>query len=78
MFDVTKKPLLTPLQCSQARNGANKDLLRSVMASARRMNFVIKENELIDTMALDAALKGRDVTERFALKSALAKLALIP
>jgi hypothetical protein len=78
MFDITKKPLLTPIQCAAAKNGANKDLLRSVMAQAKRMGFVIKENEIVDTVALDAALAGKDVTERLSLKAALAKMSLIP
>jgi hypothetical protein len=75
---LPKRQLMTPLQASQVKNGANRDLLRSVMASARRMGFVIDMDKQVDSVALDAALKGRDVTERLALKSALAKLALIP
>jgi hypothetical protein len=37
--DLPKRPLLTPLQASQAKGGANKDLLRSVQARAARMGF---------------------------------------
>jgi hypothetical protein len=77
MFDI-KKPPLTPIQAAAAKNGANKDLLRSVMAQAKRMGFVIKENEIIDTVALDAAMAGKDVTQRLAIKSALTKMSLIP
>jgi Tfp pilus assembly ATPase PilU len=76
--DLPKRPLLTPLQASQARNGANKDLLRSVMAQAARMGYQIKDNELVDMVALNAALKGQEVGARLALKAALHKLALIP
>ena len=73
------RPILTTLQASQAKGGANLDLLRSVMASARRLGIRIDiDDKHIDVIALDAALKRRDVVERLAIKSALAKLALIP
>jgi hypothetical protein len=72
------KPLLTPMQAAAAHNGRNKDLLRSVTAQAKRLGFLIQENELIDVNKLDAAMAGKNVTERLAIKSALAKLALIP
>ena len=77
MFD-TRKPLLTPTQCSAANGGKNRDLLNSVVAQARRLGFTIKENEHVDVVALDKAMAGKDITQRLAIKSALAKLALIP
>jgi hypothetical protein len=75
---LPKRPLLTPVQCAAAKNGANRDLLRSVTAQAKRMGYTIEDDKHVDVGKLDAAMKGRDVTERLALKSALAKLALIP
>jgi hypothetical protein len=53
--------------------------LRSVLAQARRMGCEIKDDELISTTALDAALKGnKDISARLAIKAALAKMSLIP
>jgi hypothetical protein len=76
--DLPKRPLLTPLQCSQAKNGANADLLRSVMARAARLGFKIEDDKLVDVVAMDAAMRGKDVVERLSIKATLAKLALIP
>jgi hypothetical protein len=76
--DLPKRPLLTPMQAAEAKGGRNRDLLKSVMAQAKRLGFTIKENEHVDVVALDAAMAGKDVTQRLAIKSALAKLALIP
>ena len=76
--DRPKRPLLTPMQCSQAKGGANKDLLRSVQARAARIGFRFEINDLhIDIAAFDAAAKGKDVSERLALKAAMHKLGLI-
>jgi hypothetical protein len=72
------RPLLTPLQASQAKNGANKDLLRSVMARAQRLGFTINlDDKHVDVVALDAAMAGKDVSERLAIKATLAKMGLI-
>jgi len=77
--DRPKRPLLTPMQAAEARNGMNKDLVRSVLAQARRLGCEIKENELVSTAALDAAMTGNeDISGRLAIKAAMAKLALIP
>jgi hypothetical protein len=77
--DRPRRPLLTPLQASQTRNGANKDLLRSVQARAARMGFPINiDDKYVDVVALDAAMRGKDVTERLSIKATLAKMALIP
>lgn len=75
--DLPKRPLLTPLQASQARGGANKDLLRSVTARAARLGFRIESDKLVDVAAFDAAAKGKDISERIALKAAMFKLGLI-
>ena len=77
--DRPRRPLLTPLQASRTRNGANKDLLRSVQARAARMGFPINiDDKYVDVVALDAAMRGKDVTERLSIKATLAKMALIP
>lgn len=76
--DRPKRPLLTPLQASQVRSGEHRDLLRSVTAQAQRMGYTIKQNELVDVVALDKAMAGKDVNAKLALKAGLAKLALIP
>jgi len=73
------RPILTPIQAAEANGGRNRDLLRSVVAQAKRAGFTIDMNDKkIDTVALDSAMKGHDVTQRLAIKSALAKMALIP
>jgi hypothetical protein len=72
------RPLLTPLQAAEARNGMNKDLLRSVTAGAARLGFRIESDKLVDVAAFDAAAKGSAVEERIALKAAMFKLGLIP
>jgi hypothetical protein len=76
--DLPKRPLLTPLQAAEARNGANKDLLRSVTARAARLGFRIEADKIVDVSAFDAAAKGKDISERLAIKAAMFKLGLIP
>jgi hypothetical protein len=72
------RPLMSPLQCSQAKNGANKDLLRSVQARAARIGFAFEiSDKHLDIVAFNVATKGTDVAERLALKSAMHKLGLI-
>jgi hypothetical protein len=72
------RPLLTPLQCSQARGGANRDLLHSVIASVKRLGFQIDiSDKHVDIDAFNAATKGKSVTERLAAKAAMFRLGLI-
>jgi hypothetical protein len=76
--DLPKRMLMTPLQASQAKGGANRDLLRSVQARAARIGFRFEiSDKHIDIDAFNAAAKGKDVSERIALKAAMFKLGLI-
>jgi hypothetical protein len=71
------RPLLTPLQASQAKQ-ENAPLVQQIMATAARMNIDIDPTKVIDVSALNRSLAGRSVDERLAIKSMLARLHLIP
>src|SRR4029077_822045 len=61
--DTPKRQFMTPLQCSQARGGANLDLLRSVQARAARLGFRFEiDDKHIDIAAFNAAAKNQDIS----------------
>jgi hypothetical protein len=68
---------LTPIQAANAFGPNAFGLVRNVMSRAGRMGYVMRENEKVDMAKLDAALAGKDVTERMALKASMARLRLI-
>jgi hypothetical protein len=74
-----KRGLLTPLQASQAKGGASKDLLRSVQARAARLGYHFDINDqYVDIRAFDVAAKSsKDTLEKMAIKATLFKLGLI-
>ncbi len=61
-----------------AASSEHAQLLRTVMAQARRLGFEIDPSKQVDTVAMDKAFKGADPTARLVVKSQLAKLGLIP
>jgi hypothetical protein len=71
------RPLLTPMQASQAKQ-ENASLVKQILATAARMNIDIDPTKVVDVPALNRALVGRSVDERLAMKSMLARLHLIP
>ena len=76
--DAPKRQLMTPLQCSQAKGGANLDLLKSVQARAARLGFRFEiDDKHISADAFNAVAKGKDVSERLAIKACWHKLGLI-
>jgi hypothetical protein len=72
-----KKPLLTPMEATQAKQ-ENVPLVAQILATAARMNVDIDPTKVIDVPTLNRQLSGRSVDERLAIKSMLARLHLIP
>jgi hypothetical protein len=71
-------PLRTPAQAI-ADNIENAVAIKQIVATAKRIaNFEIKPDEIVDPVALDKALVGKDVDARMGLKLNMARLALIP
>jgi hypothetical protein len=68
---------LTPIQAANAFGPNAFGLVRNIMSRAGRMGYVVKENERVDLVKLDAVLAGKNVTERIALKADMARLRLI-
>jgi hypothetical protein len=68
---------LTPIQVIQA-SADNRIRLQRVTAEAARLGYEIKPNAKINMFELDAALAGKDVGKRMALKKNLAFLRMIP
>jgi hypothetical protein len=74
---AARKGSFTPNQIA-ASSSEHVPLLMNIMATARRFGFVIDPGKSIDPVAMDAALKGADVSARLALKATMAKIGLIP
>jgi hypothetical protein len=74
---ATRKGYFTINQIA-ASSSEHVPLLKNIMATARRFGFVIDPDKAIDPVAMDAALKGADVSARLALKATMAKIGLIP
>jgi hypothetical protein len=71
-------PLRTPME-AVAANVENEVAIKQIKATARRIaGFDVKDNELVDPIALDKALAGKDVETRMGLKLNMARLGLIP
>jgi hypothetical protein len=73
-------PLRTPLEAAAA-SVENEPALRQLKATLRRSpyHFDLKDNELVDLVALDKALMASDnIPERMSVRMNLARLALIP
>ena len=68
---------LTPLQAANAFGPNAFGLVRNVMSRAGRLGYVMKENERVDMVKLDAALAGKEISSRLALKADLARLQMI-
>jgi hypothetical protein len=68
---------LTPLQAANAFGPNAFGLVRNVISRAGRLGYVMKENEKVDMVKLDAALAGKEISSRMALKADLARLRLI-
>jgi hypothetical protein len=60
-----------------AADPQNLPLLKQAVATAQRLGFEIKPDETINTFELDRALAGKDLDERWALKTILHRLAMI-
>jgi hypothetical protein len=74
---ATRKGYFTIKQIA-ASSSEHVPLLKNIMATARRLGFAIDPDKPIDPVAMDAALKGADISARLALKATMAKIGLIP
>jgi hypothetical protein len=68
--------LRTPVQAAAA-NPECEGIVVQLKAEARRMGYDLKDNEIVDTVALDRAFKGHDINRRLAWKVAAAQIGIL-
>jgi hypothetical protein len=77
---ATAEEARTKLTAIQAANASsnNLGLVRNALARAKRLGLTIKENELVDVDEMNRVFAAsKDIDERMAVKTALARLRMI-